>query len=582
MKSLIPDWLPKLFVKAEGSVREATTKKFSQFNKITDTEGMEVVGIKGGANVRADFPAGAEAVEVTTSMVGLEPDDALRNTRGQFMSTKDLPELENQKDANRFIASEIQRLDQEIEGIDVDGGDVDLSDYATIEYVEEVELNVLNAATTIANDGDAVLQGQIDELEAPDLTGYATEDYVDDSIAAIEFPDGTDLGGYAKEEWVTEQIDAIPEPDLDGYATEDYVRGSIDGIVHPVYDDSEIKSDLSAETSARASGDRTLQAEITEMALALDTLLVQKTHGQWKYVGFMGDVMARNPGEFALGSDDLSASNNIVQLNNTDLNGLTVGMGDISVGDYVELVDVGNPSNFVLFVVAGEPNGQGISEIPVTLKEKGNNFLVNATCEIRFFAMNEQNVSISELDKRYLKLSGGTMNGGARIKVDTIEPVDMPFIHYEGDPESTDATGLINRSMMTKYVDSKVKGSLVHHVERLYQHKGQKYDGTVFRMLDENGAQTIYYKDFHTFEWQMPSDHYLRNMVGAEPNMGKFVICNEGGTTAWMSRGKVEIAGDWLRIDLDREGYWNQGSSGSYMSDQRWYDIKFMNCIRES
>ena len=56
MKSLIPDWLPKLFVKSEGSVREATTKKFSQFNYISDTEGMEVVGIKNGANVRADFP----------------------------------------------------------------------------------------------------------------------------------------------------------------------------------------------------------------------------------------------------------------------------------------------------------------------------------------------------------------------------------------------------------------------------------------------------------------------------------------------------------------------------------------------
>ena len=189
MKSLIPDWLPKLFVKAEGSVREATTKKFSDFNKITDTEGMEVVGIKGGANVRADFPVGGETGEVTTSMVGLEPDDPLRNARGQFMPTKELPELENQKDANRFIASEIQRLEQEIDGIE--GGDVDLSEYATIEYVDETELNVLNAAIKVATDGDKVLQDQID---------------------AIDVPDGVDLTGYAKEEWVTEQIDAIELP----------------------------------------------------------------------------------------------------------------------------------------------------------------------------------------------------------------------------------------------------------------------------------------------------------------------------------------------------------------------------------
>jgi hypothetical protein len=53
--------------------------------------------------------------------------------------------------------------------------------------------------------------------------------------------------------------------------------------------------------------------------------------------------------------------------------------------------------------VAGEPNGQGISEIPVTLKEKGNNFLVNATCEIRFFELNDQSIDLSELDDRYAR-----------------------------------------------------------------------------------------------------------------------------------------------------------------------------------
>jgi hypothetical protein len=462
MKSLIPDWLPKLFVKAEGSVREATTKKFSDFNKITDTEGMEVVGIKGGANVRADFPVAGEAGEVTTSMVGLEPDDPLRNTRGQFMPTRDLPELENQKDANRFIASEIQRLDQEIEGIEAGGGDVDLSDYATIDYVDETELNVLNAAIKVATDGDKVLQEQIDELEAPDLTGYATEDYVDESIANIEFPEGVDLTGYATEEWVTGQIDAIPETDLSGYATEEYVNSSIQGvealipsldgyatetyvqteigkIEHPEYDDSGIKKDLADETAARIAGDNTLQTEITELALALDTLLVRKTHGQWKYVGFMGDVMARNPGEFALGSDDLSASNNIIQLNNTDLNGLTVGVGDISVGDYVELVDINNPENFVLFVVAGEANGQGISEIPVTLKEKGNNFLVNATCEIRFFELNDQSIDLSELDDRYARKDHthpefGELQGDIDEINEFLETLEVPDIS-EPPPE---------------------------------------------------------------------------------------------------------------------------------------------------
>ena len=102
MKSMIPDWLPKLFVKAEGSVREATTKKFSDFQKITDTDGMEVVGLKGGANVRADI------LPATTSMIATEPDEVLRNSKGQYMATKDLPELANQKEVNRFLWENIE------------------------------------------------------------------------------------------------------------------------------------------------------------------------------------------------------------------------------------------------------------------------------------------------------------------------------------------------------------------------------------------------------------------------------------------------------------------------------------------
>lgn len=52
--------------------------------------------------------------------------------------------------------------------------------------------------------------------EAPDLTGYATETYVDDSIAAIP---PTDLTGYATETYVDDSIAAIPPTDLSSYST---------------------------------------------------------------------------------------------------------------------------------------------------------------------------------------------------------------------------------------------------------------------------------------------------------------------------------------------------------------------------
>ena len=49
----------------------------------------------------------------------------------------------------------------------------------------------------------------------PDLTGYATEAYVDDSIAAIDIPDGVDLTGYATEVYVDSAIAAVPAAPVD-------------------------------------------------------------------------------------------------------------------------------------------------------------------------------------------------------------------------------------------------------------------------------------------------------------------------------------------------------------------------------
>ena len=199
------------------------------------------------------------------------------------------------------------------------------------------------------------------------------------------------------------------------------------------------------------SDDRKLQAEIDQLALGLETLLVQREHGQWTYVGFSGDNPPNNAGEFALSSDDLSASNNTIVLNQEDLKGTAHGFGDVEVGDYVEIVDLDDPASYVLFVVSKKPEGTGVLNVEVTLKDKGQNILIGETCEIRFFAINEQDINLTDLDNRYLKLSGGTMDGGAVLKVNTLEPVNMPFIYYEGDPDNTHAAGLINRYMMNEH-----------------------------------------------------------------------------------------------------------------------------------
>ena len=158
MKSMIPDWLPKLFVKAEGTVREATTKKFSDFQKITDTEGMEVVGLKGGANVRADI------LPATTSMIATEPDEVMRNSKGQFMSTKEIPELTNQKEVNRFLWETIENIEAGGgEGGTGSANDPRISDEQIEEWDEAAEQadSALRLATDVAMWGDHSEEGYL-------------------------------------------------------------------------------------------------------------------------------------------------------------------------------------------------------------------------------------------------------------------------------------------------------------------------------------------------------------------------------------------------------------------------------------
>jgi hypothetical protein len=305
------------------------------------------------------------------------------------------------------------------------------------------------------------------------------------------------------------------------------------------------------------TGDRTLQGEIDQIALALEALLVQREHGKWSYVGLVIDNRPSRPGQWALESD-ISQSTNYLAINQVDMDGVSHGWGDISIGDYVEVVDLDNPDNYALFVIDDEPDGTGFTFFEVKLKDRGGEFSIGEACEIRFFQVNEQDLQLEDLDRRYLKkaggdnmegplhvkghsgdsrgtsriktlgvfsesnsalrlgtttdriyiedentkfnggilvnnigpktedgrgvtlnvegtndkhlitkkyvdtatdlddrylkLSGGTMAGSATLKVNVLEPVNTPMIQYNGDPDSTHAAGLINREMMRRYV----------------------------------------------------------------------------------------------------------------------------------
>lgn len=136
----------------------------------------------------------------------------------------------------QFVKNEIEKIPE-----------VDLSDYATKEELPSIaglateEFVRQKIAEAELGESEVDLsayytKSEVDEkfenIEHPvtDLTGYATEEYVRDVIAAIPQPD---LGGYATDEELLEAIGNIEIPSVDGLASEEYVREQIAEIAIP-------------------------------------------------------------------------------------------------------------------------------------------------------------------------------------------------------------------------------------------------------------------------------------------------------------------------------------------------------------
>lgn len=145
------------------------------------------------------------------------------------------------------LKSELQELIGDRESEEVDLSDYalrselpDLSGFATETYVDTALNNLEQPEMNLE---DYALKSEI-----PDITGFATEDYVDTAVAGITQPD---LSDYALRTEIPDvsnfiTMSEVPETDLTGYATEDYVDTAIAGIDIPEVDLSNyaLKTDL--------------------------------------------------------------------------------------------------------------------------------------------------------------------------------------------------------------------------------------------------------------------------------------------------------------------------------------------------
>lgn len=118
-----------------------------------------------------------------------------------------------------------------------EGGEVDLTAYATKDYVNQQidaipETDLSNYYTKTQTDN--AISTAVGNVKV-DLTGYATETYVAEEIAKAKLEgEDVDLSAYATKEYVDKAIEGIEIPEADVDLTNYYTKGEVDLLIPDV------------------------------------------------------------------------------------------------------------------------------------------------------------------------------------------------------------------------------------------------------------------------------------------------------------------------------------------------------------
>ncbi len=198
---------------------------------------------------------------------------------------------------------------------------------------------------------------------------------------------------------------------------------------------------------ASNNADKELQGQIDELALAVNTILLKHDSGKWKYIGDINAGPPRKPGELTIVADMDNAENGVI-MHDEDLNGTTHVLTDIEVGDYMELVNVDDPQQYILYVVTEMfEAATNMLEAHVALKRRaGGDFAINTELEVRYYQISDQNIALEDLDERYVAKDGDVMAGSLEtpeLKAKNVTDGEIGKILVEGWVDGTDVAAQI-------------------------------------------------------------------------------------------------------------------------------------------
>lgn len=169
-------------------------------------------------------------------LTGLATEDFVKEEIGKI----DIPEvdltpyaLKSEIPDTSGLATE-EYVTQKIAEAELGEGEVDLSAYYTKSEVDNKLANIEHPTVDLSGYAtEQFVQDAVAAIPQPDLSGYATDEELLEAIGGIQIPS---TEGLATEEFVEERIAEIAIPDTTGLATESYVDEAIANIEHPSVD----------------------------------------------------------------------------------------------------------------------------------------------------------------------------------------------------------------------------------------------------------------------------------------------------------------------------------------------------------
>lgn len=154
------------------------------------------------------------------NILGVTSDTAFPGDYGQRVAEDVTEEIARAKDAEARLEKQLSdtikyvtEVDQQVQGIRVPTKVSELSNDVNYAKQSDIEDRFATKSYVQQKIAEAQVGSDSDDI---DLSIYATIDYVDEKVANVE----VDLTGYATEEYVQEKFNEIPKPDLSEYITQ--------------------------------------------------------------------------------------------------------------------------------------------------------------------------------------------------------------------------------------------------------------------------------------------------------------------------------------------------------------------------